>query len=153
MTEEVHRNYLEICSIKDLNEVNKPSEDYSLDILEPISTKDKPNKIIDETRAELDKSIAYDTKPRTFNTKGFVDDLFYAKKVAQFLDVDLEILNAEVNILDDFDKMIWHLEEPQADPAPLNVLNICKRAREMGYKVLKLASYKLPIKTKIVEKV
>jgi len=48
-----------------------------LDILEPISTKDKPNKIIDETRAELDKSIAYDTKPRTFNTKGFVDDLFY----------------------------------------------------------------------------
>ena len=37
MTEEVHRNYLEICSIKDLNEVNKPSEDYSLDILEPIN--------------------------------------------------------------------------------------------------------------------
>ena len=48
-----------------------------LDILEPISTKDKPNKIIDETRTELDKSIAYDTKPRTFSTKGFVDDLFY----------------------------------------------------------------------------
>jgi len=48
-----------------------------LDILEPISTKDKPNKIIDETRAELDKSIAYDTRPRTFNTKGFIDDLFY----------------------------------------------------------------------------
>nr|BAR16452.1 hypothetical protein [uncultured Mediterranean phage uvMED] len=45
--------------------------------LEPISTKDKPNKIIDETRAELDKSIAYETKQRTFDTKGFVDDLFY----------------------------------------------------------------------------
>jgi len=45
--------------------------------LEPISTKDKPNKIIDETRTELDKSIAYDTKPRTFSTKGFIDDLFY----------------------------------------------------------------------------
>ena len=48
-----------------------------LDILEPITTKDKPNKIIDETRSELDKSIAYDTKPRTFSTKGFIDDLFY----------------------------------------------------------------------------
>jgi hypothetical protein len=48
-----------------------------LDILEPISTKDKPNKIIDETRTELDKSIAYETKQRTFDTKGFVDDLFY----------------------------------------------------------------------------
>ena len=45
--------------------------------LEPISTKDKPNKVVDETRVELDKSIAYDTKNRTFSTKGFIDDLFY----------------------------------------------------------------------------
>ena len=37
MTEEVHRNYLEISSIKDMNEVSKPSEDYSLDLLEPIN--------------------------------------------------------------------------------------------------------------------
>ena len=37
MTEEVHRNYLEIISIKDLNEVSKPSEDYSLNLLEPIN--------------------------------------------------------------------------------------------------------------------
>ena len=48
-----------------------------LNILEPITTKDKPNKVVDETRVELDKSIAYDTKNRTFNTKGFIDDLFY----------------------------------------------------------------------------
>ena len=90
------------------------------------------------------KKFYPDKKLQTFTIKteaevgsdGFVDDLFYAKKVAQFLDVNLEIVNAEVNILNDFDKMIWHLEEPQADPAPLNVLNICKRAREMGYKVL-----------------
>ena len=37
MTEEVHRNYLEISSIKDLNEVSILSEDYSLDLLEPIN--------------------------------------------------------------------------------------------------------------------
>jgi ribosomal protein S18 acetylase RimI-like enzyme len=37
VTEEVHRNYLEISSIKDMNEVSKPSEDYSLDLLEPIN--------------------------------------------------------------------------------------------------------------------
>ena len=37
MTEEVHRNYLEINSIKDLNEASKLSEDYSLDLLEPIN--------------------------------------------------------------------------------------------------------------------
>ena len=35
MTEEVKRNYLEISSIKDLNEVNKPSEDYSLNLIDP----------------------------------------------------------------------------------------------------------------------
>jgi len=35
VTEEVQRNYLEIRSIQDLNEVNEPSEDYSLNLLEP----------------------------------------------------------------------------------------------------------------------
>ena len=37
MTQEVQRNYLEIKSIQDLNEVNEPSEDYSLNLLEPIN--------------------------------------------------------------------------------------------------------------------
>ena len=35
MTQEVHRNYLEINSIEDLNDVNDPSEEYSLSLLEP----------------------------------------------------------------------------------------------------------------------
>ena len=68
--------------------------------------------------------------------EGFANDLYYAKKVADHLGVDLEIVKADVDIARDFDKMIWHLDEPQADPAPLNVLNISKRAREMGFKVL-----------------
>ena len=37
MTQEVQRNYLEIKSIQDLNDVIKPNEDYSLDLLEPIN--------------------------------------------------------------------------------------------------------------------
>ena len=36
MTEEVQRNYLQINSIQDLNEVVGPFEDYSLNLLEPI---------------------------------------------------------------------------------------------------------------------
>ena len=36
MTEKVQRNYLQINSIQDLNEVVGPSEDYSLNLLEPI---------------------------------------------------------------------------------------------------------------------
>jgi ribosomal protein S18 acetylase RimI-like enzyme len=35
--EEVERNYLEINSIKDLNEVVKPNKDCSLNLLEPIN--------------------------------------------------------------------------------------------------------------------
>jgi asparagine synthase (glutamine-hydrolysing) len=69
-------------------------------------------------------------------SEGFSNDLDYAKIVAEHLDVSLEIVKSEVDIAKDFDKMIWHLDEPQADPAPLNVLNICKRAAEMGFKVL-----------------
>ena len=35
MTREVQRNYLEINSIHDLNEVSEPNEDYSLNLLQP----------------------------------------------------------------------------------------------------------------------
>jgi asparagine synthase (glutamine-hydrolysing) len=68
--------------------------------------------------------------------EGFAEDLPYAKQVADHLDVDLQIIRADVDILNDFDKMIWHLDEPQADAAPLNVWNICKAARQQGYTVL-----------------
>ena len=37
MTQEVQRNYLQINSIQDLNEVVDCSEDYSLNLLEPIN--------------------------------------------------------------------------------------------------------------------
>ena len=37
MTKEVKRNYLEINSLQDLVEVNKPSEDYSLVLVDPIN--------------------------------------------------------------------------------------------------------------------
>ena len=37
MTQEVKRNYLEIKSLEDLNQGSKPSDDYSLDLLDPIN--------------------------------------------------------------------------------------------------------------------
>ena len=37
MTKEVKRNYLEINSLQDLKEGNKPSEDYSLSLIDPIN--------------------------------------------------------------------------------------------------------------------
>ena len=37
MTQEVKRNYLEINSLKDLNQGSKPSDDYTLNLLNPIN--------------------------------------------------------------------------------------------------------------------
>ena len=36
MTQEVKRNYLEITSLKELKEGNKPTEDYSLNLIDPV---------------------------------------------------------------------------------------------------------------------
>ena len=67
---------------------------------------------------------------------GFADDLHYAKKVSSYLNVELNIVNANFDIVQMFDKMIWHLDEPQADAAPLNVLKIANLARNQYIKVL-----------------
>ena len=37
MSQEIKRNYLEINSIKDLNEGKKPSQDYNLNLVDPIN--------------------------------------------------------------------------------------------------------------------
>jgi len=68
--------------------------------------------------------------------EGFADDLSYAHKVAAYLKVNLNVVKADIDIVKDFDKMIWHLDEPQSDAAPLNVLNIATLARKKGIKVL-----------------
>ncbi len=70
------------------------------------------------------------------STEGFSEDLPYARKVAAHLGVELEVVRADPAIVRGFDAMIWHLDEPQADAAPLNVLNISTRARQLGIKVL-----------------
>ena len=36
MPEDVKRNYLEITSLNDLKEGNKPTEDYSLNLIDPV---------------------------------------------------------------------------------------------------------------------
>ena len=63
-------------------------------------------------------------------TDGFTDDLDYAIKAADYLDVDLSIVKADIDIVRNFDKMIWHLDELLADAAPLNVMNIARLMKE-----------------------
>jgi asparagine synthase (glutamine-hydrolysing) len=68
--------------------------------------------------------------------EGFADDLPYARQVATALEVDLHVVEVGPEMAGQFETMIYHLDEPQADPAALNVFFICQLARECGIKVL-----------------
>jgi asparagine synthase (glutamine-hydrolysing) len=70
------------------------------------------------------------------NWEGMVNDLQYARKVAHRLGVKCLEIPLESSILKRTKEMIWHLDEPQADLAPLNVLLIAEAARANGDYVL-----------------
>jgi len=74
---------------------------------------------------------------KNLEQEGFADDLPFARQVAKFLDVDLEVITVEPNqMCKDFEDMVCTLEEPTADPASLNLKYISKYARKTGIKVL-----------------
>ena len=69
--------------------------------------------------------------------EGIVDDLPYAQRVADHLKVPLEIVKVDASLMaNDLEEMVFQLDEPLADPAPLNVLYISRLARKQGIKVL-----------------
>jgi len=68
---------------------------------------------------------------------GATNDLPYAKRVAEHLEVPLDVVRIDSNrMADDLEKMVMQLDEPLADPAALNVLYISQLAKEQGVKVL-----------------
>ena len=67
---------------------------------------------------------------------GISADFPYAEKVAKHLNVDLETIHVGPEMADQLATMLYHLDEPQADPASLNTLFISRLAREHGIKVL-----------------
>ncbi|SEP54782.1 asparagine synthase (glutamine-hydrolyzing) [Flavobacterium urocaniciphilum] len=95
-------------------------------LLVAIAKKIHPNSTIE----------CFTLKTEEVEKEGFASDFEYAKSIAKHLDVNLNIVEGKIDILKDFDKIVFHLDEPQADPAPIHVLNICKAAREKGIKVL-----------------
>ena len=69
--------------------------------------------------------------------EGVTDDLPYAQKVAKHLGVPLEVVKIDaVRMAGDLERMVIQLDEPLADPAPLNVFYISQLAKEQGFKVL-----------------
>lgn len=68
--------------------------------------------------------------------EGFADDLPYAEIVAKALSIPLYVLNVNPDIVELLPKMVYHLDELQADPASINVLLIAEEAKKHGIKVL-----------------
>ena len=68
--------------------------------------------------------------------EGATDDLPYAKQVADYLGVKLNVVNIGSEMINHLEKMIYHLDEPLADPAPLNAYFICEMAKQYDVKVL-----------------
>jgi len=68
--------------------------------------------------------------------EGVTVDLPYAENVAQHLSVKLNTVWVDSAMSDGLAKMVWHLDEPLADPAAMNVYQIAKMARSQGVKVL-----------------
>jgi len=88
-------------------------------------------------RRELGESFECFTINDRYGAKdGFASDLPYARKVAKALDVRLNVLEAQPAIADLLPKMMFHLDEPQADFAAVNVMMISQFSREAGIKVL-----------------
>lgn len=68
---------------------------------------------------------------------GEAEDLPYAQRVAKHLGVRLEVVQVDsARMASDLERMVTMLDEPLADPAPLNVLYISQLARQHGMKVL-----------------
>lgn len=74
--------------------------------------------------------------PEAWREEGMTEDLPYAKRVAAHLGVELHTVSVGPEMAQGFANMVYQLDEPQADPAALNVLFISRLARQHGMKVL-----------------
>ena len=82
------------------------------------------------------KCFTIGSNTASLKEEGFAEDVPYARKVAQYLGGELHEVMIGPEMFDDLQFMVRHLDEPQADLAPLNVYFISRLAREMGVKVL-----------------
>lgn len=70
------------------------------------------------------------------DTDGSPQDLPFARQVAAHLDVSLREVCLPAAAIQRVDEMVRLLDEPQADPAPINALMIAEASRAMGIPVL-----------------
>ena len=102
MTEEVKRNYLEITSLNELKEGNKPTKDYSLNLIDPVDFQlnkffykniGKKHKWIDRLAWSEEKWISYVSSE---NIETYV--LKYKDDLVGFFELILHQDNKEIEI-------------------------------------------------------
>lgn len=70
------------------------------------------------------------------NNDGFVKDLPFARQAASDLNLDLHVIKIDEDDIKLLPLCLYHLDEPQADPAIINTFKICEAAKLNGVKVL-----------------
>jgi asparagine synthase (glutamine-hydrolysing) len=58
------------------------------------------------------------------------DDVRYSRKIAQEFDVNYHEKTLQPSVVDLLPKLVWHMDEPIADPACISTYLICSAARE-----------------------
>ncbi len=71
-----------------------------------------------------------------FSSEGSPSDLPFARQVARHLGMDLVEVHAGPGVVDRLDEVLFALDEPTGDPAPINAYLISERAHADGLKVL-----------------
>lgn len=92
--------------------------------------------IAKENSENFNKVYSIEIDPVGIKKEGLTDDLPFAKAVAELLALNLETVQASSDICTLLPECIYHLDEPQADPAIINTFLICQKARQAGIKVL-----------------
>ena len=111
MTQEVQRNYLESNSLKDLKEGNKPSDEYSLSLIDPVDFQlnkffykniGKKHKWVDRLAWSEEKWINYlsDDRVNTYVLKYKQDLVGFFELIFHKVDEEVEI--AYFGILEDY---------------------------------------------------
>jgi len=71
------------------------------------------------------------------NSKGCnPDDMLYARKVAKYFNVDLCPIIINSDVIQNLEYVLYLLDEPQGDPAPINLFLIAKQVNKEGIKIL-----------------
>jgi asparagine synthase (glutamine-hydrolysing) len=94
--------------------------------------------IVAMARKELDQLDCYTIKfaDDAKKQEAMPDDAFYARKVAEALNVKLNVIEVQPDLTTLLPKIVHHLDEPIGDSAAINTFLICDAANKNGVKVL-----------------